>query len=189
LSSRFGLSIITLCVFLTSAGFSGSIYENNLKNYLKNDLKKFIFKKNKYKLDPLIVVDDKDNILEINTQRKLLIINFWATWCAPCKKEMPSLNNLAKKFNNDDFRVITIASGRNSLVNIEKFFLENKLDYLQKYRDPLGKTARSYNVLGLPTTVIVTSAGEEVGRLMGDIDWDNKDVYDFIHLLKAEVAK
>mgnify|MGYP001156843313 CR=1 FL=1 len=179
----FSLSIIVLNFFLSSSAIGGSIYENSLKNYIKNDLKKFLFKSKDYNVKPLIAIDDKNNLIEINTERKVLVINFWATWCSPCKKEMPSLNSLAKKLNRNEVEIVTIASGRNSISHIENFFLKNKITNLKKYRDPLGKTAISYKIVGLPTTIIISPKGEEIGRLLGDINWEKDEVYQFFNAL------
>ncbi len=187
LNTLFFLFILTVKLFFPFNAFGGSIYENGLKNYIKNDLKKFLFVTEKNRVKPLITIDSQNNIVEINTERKILIINFWATWCAPCKKEMPSLNKLAKKFKKDQLEIVTIASGRNSISSIENFFLENQIDELSKYRDPLGKTAISYKVIGLPTTIIVSSKGEEVGRILGDVNWQKEEIYQFFNaLLKIE---
>ncbi len=181
------LLILTYKLFIPFNAIGGSIYENGLKNYIKDDLKKFLFIKEKNKVNSLKTIDSQNNIVEINTEQKILIINFWATWCAPCKKEMPSLNHLAKKFRKDKIEIITIASGRNSISHIEDFFLKNEIDELPKYRDPSGKTAISYKVIGLPTTIIINSKGKEVGRILGDIDWRKEEIYEFFNaLLKIE---
>jgi len=181
------LFFLTFKFFLAFNAFGGSIYENGLKNYIKDDLKKFLFIKEKNKVKSLKTIDSQNNLVEINTERKILVINFWATWCAPCKKEMPSLNHLAKKFKKEKLEIVTIASGRNSISHIEDFFIENEIDELPKYRDPSGKTAISYKVIGLPTTIVVNSRGKEVGRILGDIDWQKKEIYEFFNaLLKIE---
>ncbi len=181
------LFVLTSKLFVPFYAFGDSIYENSLKNYIKNDLKKFLFMKEKNKVNPLLVIDSDNNITDINTERKILIINFWATWCAPCKKEMPSLNSLSKKFEKEQIEVLTIASGRNSISHIKDFFKENKIDELPEYRDPLGKAAITYKVIGLPTTVIVSPKGQEIGRILGDIDWEKVEVYEFFNaLLKIE---
>ena len=181
------LLILTYKLLIPFNAFGGSIYENGLKNYIKDDLKKFLFIKEKNKVKHLKTIDSQNNLVEINTERKILIINFWATWCAPCKKEMPSLNHLAKKFKHEKLEIITIASGRNSISHIEDFFLTNEIDELPKFRDPSGKTAISYKVIGLPTTIIVNSKGKEVGRILGDIDWQKEWIYEFFNaLLKIE---
>ena len=102
---------------------------------------------------------------------KYLLVNFWATWCAPCRHEMPSLNALAKEFNSDRFEVVTIATGRNPVPSMKKFFAENAITDLPLYRDPKQQLARDMAVLGLPITVILDPEGREIARLRGDAEW------------------
>ena len=123
-------------------------------------------------------------IVEIAEKKEdILIINFWATWCAPCKKEMPSLNSLAQNMKYEDIQIITIASGRNSKEAIDGFFDDNNLVNLKKYRDPRGRIAVKYGVTALPTTVVINPTGLEIGRIIGDIDWDTADVRSFFKKL------
>jgi len=96
---------------------------------------------------------------------------------------MPSLNNLAENMKYDDVRIITVASGRNSKEAIESFFSANDLVNLKKFRDPKGKTAMSYGVTALPTTVVINPSGKEVGRIIGDIDWNNENISAFFRNL------
>ena len=86
----------------------------------------------------------------------------------------------------DNVRIITVASGRNSKDAIEAFFIDNNLANLNKYRDPRGKMAMSYGVTALPTTVVIDSAGKEIGRIIGDIDWNTENIRAFLrNLLKT----
>ena len=126
-------------------------------------------------------------MVEIGYDEDIMIINFWATWCAPCKKEMPSLNSLVQNMEYENIQIITIASGRNSKEAIDSFFDENNLVNLKKYRDPRGRIAIKYGVTALPTTVVISPTGIEIGRIIGDIDWDSKDVHSFFRrLLKTK---
>ncbi|MCG6904568.1 MAG: TlpA family protein disulfide reductase [Rhodobacter sp.] len=102
-----------------------------------------------------------------------VLVNFWATWCAPCRQEMPGLNTLQKEFGGKDFRVVTIATGRNQPAAIRRFFEEIGVDALPKYRDPKSALARDMGVLGLPITVLLNPEGLEIARLRGDADWDS----------------
>ena len=87
---------------------------------------------------------------------------------------------------HDDVRIITVASGRNSKEAIESFFSDNDLVNLNKYRDPKGKIAMSYGVTALPTTVVIDPSGKEIGRIIGDIDWNTENIRAFFrHLLKT----
>ena len=106
-------------------------------------------------------------------QGKTVLVNFWATWCAPCRKEMPMLSELQAEFGGDDFEVVTIATGRNSIPGIRKFFEEIGVDNLPIYLDPKQKLARDMAVLGLPITLILDEEGREIARMRGDAEWNS----------------
>lgn len=100
-----------------------------------------------------------------------VLANFWATWCAPCRKEMPELDALEGEFGGDDFEVITIATGRNPPAAINRFFEEVSVEHLPVYLDPKQQLAREMGVLALPVTVLIDPEGREVARLRGDANW------------------
>lgn len=102
---------------------------------------------------------------------KTVLVNFWATWCAPCRKEMPHLSKLQNDLMGENFEVVTIATGRNPRPAMEAFFKEIGVDNLPLHTDPRQTLARSMGVLGLPVTVILGPDGREIGRLQGDADW------------------
>ena len=104
---------------------------------------------------------------------KLTLVNFWATWCAPCRKEMPQLAALQEAYGGDDFEVVTIATGRNARPAMEAFFEEIGVDSLPLHTDARQTLARSMGVLGLPVTVILNPEGQEIARLQGDADWNS----------------
>lgn len=104
---------------------------------------------------------------------KVVLLNFWATWCAPCRKEMPMLSELQSDLGGDDFEVITLATGRNAPPAMKKFFKDIAVDNLPLHRDPKQKIARDMGVLGLPITVILDKEGNEIARLRGDADWSS----------------
>ena len=104
-------------------------------------------------------------------QGKWVLVNFWATWCAPCREEMPHLSALQTDMGGDSFEVVTIATGRNPPPAMEEFFEEIGVDNLPLHRDPKSGLAREMAVLGLPVTVILNPKGQEVARLTGDVDW------------------
>ncbi len=102
---------------------------------------------------------------------KVVVLNFWAIWCAPCREEMPTLSALQAEFGGDDFSVITLATGPNALPAITKFYAEIEVTNLPTYRDPKSKLARGAGVFGLPVTLILDRQGNEVARLVGPADW------------------
>jgi len=116
--------------------------------------------------------EDGGEMTLADLQGSHVVLNFWATWCAPCRKEMPSLANLQAQMGSDDFRVVTVASGRNPPEAIDRFFTEEGIEGLPKYRDPDMALSRSMAVAGLPITVILNPEGMEIARLRGDAFWD-----------------
>ena len=104
---------------------------------------------------------------------KVVLLNFWATWCAPCRKEMPQLAELQEEFGGENFEVLTIATGRNTPAGIKKFFDEAGITNLPRHQDPKQALARQMAVIGLPVTVILDRQGQEVARLLGDAEWNS----------------
>ncbi|SMX31981.1 TlpA family protein disulfide reductase [Maliponia aquimaris] len=106
-------------------------------------------------------------------QGKWVVLNFWATWCAPCRKEMPQLAQLQRDLGSETFEVVTVATSRNPPPKMKAFFDEIGVDNLPLHRDPKSLLARQMGVLGLPVTVILNPEGQEVARLTGDADWSS----------------
>lgn len=104
---------------------------------------------------------------------KIVLLNFWATWCAPCRKEMPMLSELQRDLGGDTFEVVTLATGRNPQPAMAKFFDEIGVDNLPLHRDPKQEIARDMAVLGLPVTVLLDRNGNEIARMTGDADWSS----------------
>ena len=182
---KLGPLILIVNLFFSISAIAESKYEEKTKDLIKGELRKFIFSTYKKMLPRVLVLDADESVVEFGHKKDILVINFWATWCAPCKKEMPSLNALAKSMAYDDVRIITVASGRNSKQAIDSFFSENNLANLNKFRDPKGKMAMSYRVTALPTTVVIDPTGREIGRIIGDIDWNTADIRTFFRKLGA----
>ena len=186
ISLKLGPLLLIVNLFFSSLAVAESNYEAKTKDIIEGELRKFIFSDGTKTLPNPVVLDMDENVVEIGSNDNILVINFWATWCAPCKKEMPSLNNLAENMKYDDVRIITVASGRNSKEAIESFFSDNDLVNLNKFRDPRGKIAMSYGVTALPTTVVIDPSGKEIGRIIGDIDWNTENIRAFFrNLLKT----
>lgn len=102
---------------------------------------------------------------------KFVLLNFWATWCVPCRAEMPALDALQRDLGGERFQVVTIATGRNDLAAIDRFFAEVGVTALPVLLDPRQRLARDMLVLGLPLTVLIDPEGREIARLIGDADW------------------
>jgi len=113
------------------------------------------------------------------------LVNFWATWCAPFRKEMPMLSELQTEFGGEGFEVVTIATGRNELGAMKRFLGEVGVDNLPLYLDPQQALARDMAVLGLPITVILDPEGREIARMRGDAEWNGDSAKAIIAALLA----
>lgn len=102
---------------------------------------------------------------------KVVLLNFWATWCAPCREEMPSLDQLQSDLGGDDFEVVTVATGMNRLPAIQKFLDEVEAKSLPILLDPKQQLAREMGVMGMPVTILIDRDGNEIARLIGGADW------------------
>lgn len=114
-----------------------------------------------------------------------LVVNFWATWCAPCRAEMPSLEALETEFGGDRFAVLTIATGPNPPPAVDRFFAEVGVSRLPKLLDPKQQLAREIGVLALPVSVLIDPEGREVARLIGDADWSGDSARAIVAALLA----
>ncbi len=120
---------------------------------------------------------------------KVTLVNFWATWCAPCRKEMPMLAELQDEFGGEDFEVVTIAVGRNARPAMEKFFEEIGVTDLPLHIDRPMTLSRAMGVLGLPVTILVDREGREVARLQGDAVWNSDSAKAIIRAMIEDGAE
>ena len=126
---------------------------------------------------PAVAFSDGDNAtLGFKDFRgKVTLVNLWATWCAPCVKEMPSLEALKQARGSGDFDVVTISEDRSGLKVVDPFFEKNGLKSLPRYIDAESTVGRAFRVRGLPTTVLLDRDGNEIGRFEGGADWSGPD--------------
>ena len=116
---------------------------------------------------------------------KYVLVNFWATWCAPCRKELPALDALNRDFGPDGFEVLTIATGRNPVPAIKRLFGEVGVEGLPILLDPNQTLSREMGVFGLPVSVILDPEGREIARLSGDAEWSGDSARAIVSALLA----
>jgi thiol-disulfide isomerase/thioredoxin len=106
---------------------------------------------------------------------KVVLLNIWATWCPPCRAEMPSLDDLAGEMEGPDFAVIALSTDRGAAERVAQFYEDFLIENLDVMQDRSGNFARQAGVLGLPVTLILDRQGREIGRILGDADWDSPE--------------
>ena len=152
-----------------------------INNQKFGDMKKMTIANNTTSAPKTIFFDTGGKELTLNDFKgRLTLVNFWATWCAPCRKEMPSLEVLSNQIGGDTFQVVTIATMRSSEEAVKKFFNDNNIIDLPKFRDPKGYLARASGVAALPLTILLDRNGNEISRLIGDADWAQDETIEFI---------
>lgn len=136
------------------------------------DMKKLMLHEAPVPVPEAALLDAEDGTHSLADYRgKWVVLNFWATWCAPCRQEMPSLDRLQAAM--PEIAVVPVATGRNAVEGIRRFFEQAEVKGLPILRDPTSELARAMHVLGLPVTVILNPEGQEVARLIGDAEWDS----------------
>jgi len=106
---------------------------------------------------------------------KVVLLNLWATWCLPCRKEMPALDRLQQELGSEAFEVVALSVDRAGLGGARKFLDEAKVGKLALYADPSARMGSTLRTTGLPATLLIDREGREIGRLLGPAQWDGED--------------
>jgi thiol-disulfide isomerase/thioredoxin len=117
---------------------------------------------------------------------KVVLLNVWATWCPPCRKEVPSLDRLQAQLGGDDFEVIPLSVDRGGAEAVRRFFAANGVRHLAVEVDPSTEAQAALEIPGLPTTILINRQGREVSRFVGAADWDAPDAIAFLRAAIAE---
>ena len=117
---------------------------------------------------------------------KVVVLNLWATWCVPCRTEMPALDRLQGTLSGDGLEVVPLSIDRGGLEAVRKFYSEINVRNLAIYTDPSGQALRAVGAVGLPTTFIINRAGQEVGRTVGPAEWDAPEIAEILRPVIAD---
>ena len=131
--------------------------------------------------DNVIFLDKNDQKININEYKgKLLLLNFWAVWCEPCKEEMPSLDKLQANPELDKIKIFPINIGKETLDKVDKFFVDLNIKNFEPYFDPPTTLAKKFSLRGVPTTILINKEGQEFARVIGSIDFEDKNFINWI---------
>ena len=136
--------------------------------------------------DVIFSHEDGSNLTLAAFEGSYVVLNFWATWCAPCRKEIPHLSELENEFRGKGLQVVTIATGTNQQPAMERFFQEIGVDNLPLHTDANSALARDMGVVGLPVTLIIDPQGQEIARLIGYADWAGDSAKSIVTALLEE---
>ena len=144
-------------------------------------IKNLVINKELKKYDKLTFLDEKNNELNLKDYKgNLILLNFWATWCSPCKKEMPSLDQLANHKDLNNLKIFPINIGQDNLDKSLKFFEDLEIINLNLYFDLPITLAKKFGLRGIPTSILFNKDGFEFARIIGSIDFEDKKFIDWL---------
>ncbi len=167
------IKLILIFIYLIPSSSSYAIQQLDLKNLIVHKEPKKLEKINFYNIESKTINLDK-------FKNSLVIINFWATWCAPCKEEMPSLDRLQSNLDFKNLKIIPINIGRENVEKSINFYKDLKISNLKIYFDKDVELANKFLLRGLPTTVLVNKNGEEFARIVGFVNFDDKKIIEWL---------
>ena len=168
------MKLLIIFIYLITINFSYASEKPDLKNLV-------LLKNPKLYKDVIFMDINQKNVNLYDFKGKLIILNFWATWCAPCKEEMPSLDNLQINPKLNNLKIFPINIGQEDISKSVSFFKELNIKNLKIYFDAPITLAKKFSLRGVPTTIIFNKEGKEFARIMGSIDFNDKE---FINWLK-----
>ena len=168
------MKLLIIFIYLITTSFTHALE--------KPDIKNLVLSKNPKIYQDVVFKDvNQKNVKLTSYKGKLLILNFWATWCAPCREEMPSLDNLQSDNKLNNLKIFPINIGQEDLLKSEIFFEELGIQNLEIYFDPTIALAKKFALRGVPTSILFNKEGKEFARIIGSIDFNDKK---FINWLK-----
>ena len=167
------MRFLIIFIFLISYSFANEV----------SDIKNLIINKEYKKYDSLTFLNAKNQKINLNSYKgNLIILNFWATWCAPCKEEMPSLDALLNNDRLNNLKIFPINVGKDNLEKSESFFKDLDIKNLEIYFDSPSTLAKKLSLRGIPTSIILNKEGEEFARIIGSIDFEDKKFIDWLSI-------
>ena len=165
------MRFLIIFIFLISNSFANEII----------DIKNLLINKEYKKYDNLTFLDAENKQLNLNDFKgNLILLNFWATWCVPCKEEMPSLDLLQANENLNNLKIFPINVGQDNIEKASKFFEDLKIKNLEIYFDSPITLAKKFRLRGIPTSILFNKKGEEFARIVGLINFEDKNFIEWL---------
>ena len=168
------MKLLIIFIYLITINFSQAFEKPEIKNLV-------LIKNPKVYEDVIFMDKNQKNVNLDDFKGKLVILNFWATWCAPCKEEMPSLDDLQSNTKLNNLKIFPINIGQEDISKSASFFKELNNKNLNIYIDAPVTLAKKLSLRGVPTTILFNKQGKEFARIIGSIDFKEKK---FINWLK-----
>ena len=147
----------------------------------------FLVKADRPNVPDLVFKDSSGGEVKLSKwQGRVVLLNLWASWCAPCRKEMPTLNDVQKQLGSKDFEVVALSVDGKGLEASAAFLKETGADSLGLYVDETTTSLNALQALGLPVTVLIDRKGREIGRLLGPAEWNSAEA---VALIKAALSE
>ena len=165
------MRFLIIFIFLITNVFAEDV--SNIKNIVIHKVPKTY--------DNVIFLDKSEQEININEFKgNLLILNFWATWCKPCKEEMPSLDSLQANQDLNQLKIFPINVGKENLEKVNRFFYELNIQNIQTYFDPPVTLAKTFSLRGIPTSILFNKEGKEFARIIGSINFEDEEFVSWI---------
>ena len=167
------MKLLLIFIYLITSNISYALEKPNIKN--------LVLSKNPKIYEEVVFKDSNNyNVNLDDFKGKLIILNFWATWCAPCREEMPSLDNLQSDEKLNNLKVFPINIGQEDLLKSKIFFEELNIQNLKIYFDPTVALAKKFSLRGVPTSILFNKEGKEFARVIGSIDFGDEEFLKWI---------
>ena len=167
------MRFLVIFIFLISNTFANET--PNIKNLIINkELKEYT---------NLTVLDDQNNQINLSDYKgNILLLNFWATWCAPCKEEMPSLDLLKSNKDLNNLKIFPVNVGQDNVKKAKKFFDDLNIKNLNLYFDENINLTKKFALRGIPTSILLNKNGKEFARVIGSIDFNEENFIEWLKL-------
>ena len=147
------------------------------------NIKNLIINKELKEYTNLTILDDQNNQLNLSDYKgDILLLNFWATWCAPCKEEMPSIDLLKSNKDLDNLKIFPVNVGQDNVKKAKKFFDDLNIKNLDLYFDENINLTKKFALRGIPTSILLNKNGKEFARVIGSIDFNEENFIEWLKL-------